>query len=516
MSPLTVASSHLSGGDFAVVGFFVALLFLVGYLAGREETGTNDFFLGGRRVPWWAACLSFVATEISALTIISVPATAYRENWQYAQLFIGSALSRVAIAFLFIPAFYRFDCTTIYEFLGVRFGQATQIAGSCFFFFTRLLGSAVRLLVACMAVKILFGWSLWGTLIFFTAVSIVYIAHGGVKAVVWTNVVQALTFLGGGLATIGFLHYTLPGGLPAILAFAATHGKTKIFDWGPGLFSGRFVDALFSDPHLIYVAIANGFVGSLAAFGTDHDLMQRLLTVETRRQSQRTMLLTIVGSFCVLVVFLTVGAGLFAYYAQHPGPLGMAAKLDEIYPHFVNQAMPEFLRGLMLAAIILASIDSPLGSLAASFVNDIYRPALRPGRSDRHYLLVSRAAVIVFGLLLALIAYGFSYFENMLWLAFKIGGVTFGSLLGVFLLGLLTERRADRANVAAMLLAALTNAALLWAAETGRIGLGWTWLILIGTSNTFLLAWLLGPLLDGGPGKPGTHDSFSSENESCV
>ncbi|MBI3890142.1 MAG: hypothetical protein HY303_01280 [Candidatus Wallbacteria bacterium] len=227
-------ASHLTWPDFAVVAVFVALLFLVGYFAGRDEESTDDFFLGGRKVPVWAACLSFVATEISALTIISVPATAYRENWQYAQLFIGSALSRIAIAYLFIPAFYRFDCTTIYEFLGIRFGQQTQTAASCFFFVTRLLGSAVRLLAACMAVKILFGWNLIATLVFFTVVSIVYIAHGGVKAVVWTNVVQAVTFIGGGLATIAYMHWVVPGGLGAILRLCAAYGKTDSSTGGPG------------------------------------------------------------------------------------------------------------------------------------------------------------------------------------------------------------------------------------------------------------------------------------------
>ncbi|MBI3890141.1 MAG: hypothetical protein HY303_01275, partial [Candidatus Wallbacteria bacterium] len=155
--------------------------------------------------------------------------------------------------------------------------------------------------------------------------------------------------------------------------------------------------------------------------------MQRLLTVETRRESQRTMVLTIFGSFTVIFIYLTVGAGLFAFYTHHPGPLGMAPKLDEVFPNFINQSMPVLLRGLMLAAIILASIDSPLGSLAASFVNDIYRPVLRPGRPDAHYLRVSRAAVVVFGLVLAVLAYGFSYVDRLLWLAFKIGGVTFGS-----------------------------------------------------------------------------------------
>jgi Na+/proline symporter len=150
----------------------------------------------------------------------------------------------------------------------------------------------------------------------------------------------------------------------------------------------------------------------------------------------------------------------------------------------------------MLAAIVLASIDSPLGSLAASFVTDIYRPLLVSGRSEAHYLFVSRAAVVAFGVVLALLAWGFSFFSGFLWLAFKIAGVTFGSLLGVFLLGLVTRAGGDRANAVAMVIMALVNLALLILSETGRIGLGWSWLVIIGTAGTMLLSPLLAPVLD--------------------
>ncbi len=166
-------------------------MIFVGLFLGREEKSTADFFLGDRKIPWWAAGLSFVATEISAVTLISVPAIAYMENWEYAQFFIGSFLARVVIAWLFIPAFYHYNCTSIYEFLRYRFGPATQFAGSILFFITRLLASGVRLMVACLAVSILIGWHILPTILLFSVICILYIAWGGIKAVVWTNVVQA-------------------------------------------------------------------------------------------------------------------------------------------------------------------------------------------------------------------------------------------------------------------------------------------------------------------------------------
>jgi solute:Na+ symporter, SSS family len=480
----------LTWPDYVVLAACVAVLLAIGGWFGRQQRDTSDFFLARRRVPWWAACLSFLATEISAVTIISVPATAYKENWEYAQFFVGSSLAKLAVAFLFIPAFYRHDVTTIYEFLRDRFGRASQVTGSIFFFVSRLLGSGVRLMAAALAVAILMGWPLMPTIALFIVVSIVYIATGGVKAVVWTNVFQALVFLVAGAVTLGYLLWHIEGGLSAVAAVAGGAGRLNVINWGPAPGAPDFWRRTLTDPNIVWVAVLNGFVGSMAAFGTDHDLMQRLLTVETRGQSQKTLSLTPFGTLLTLLIYLSLGSGLYTFYAQHPGLA--VPRADEILPHFVQQVMPAALRGLMLSAIVLASIDSPLGSLAASFVTDIYRPLLRRDRSERHYLLVSRISVVGFGAVLGVLAYAFSAFDGILWLAFKIAGVTFGSLLGVFLLGLLTRRPvADVANVVAMTLMALVNLALLVLSETGTLRFAWSWLVILGTLGTMAIALLL-------------------------
>src|SRR6266508_2836439 len=462
------AGGALTWPDYAVLAASLLALLVIGGALTREQRGTSDFFLARRRIPWWAACLSFLATEISAVTIISVPATAYSENWEYAQFFVGSSLAKLAVAYLFIPAFYRYDCTTIYEFLLHRFGQASQVTGSVFFFITRLLGSGVRLMAAALAVALLVGWPLWATIALFTAVSIAYIALGGVKAVVWTNVFQACTFLVGGALTVAFLAWRIDVGVGAMLGTAAEAGRLSVINWGPAPGAPDFWRRVLTDPNIFWLAVLNGFIGSMAAFGTDHDLMQRLLTVETRGESQRTLALTPIGTLVTLSLYLSIGAGLFTYYAQQPS--GALPRPDEIFPFFIRTAMPELLRGVMLTAIVLASIDSPLGSLSASFVTDIYRPLLAPGRSDRHYLWMSRAAVVAFGLVLAGLAWGFSFFDKILWLAFKIDGVTFGSLLGV--------------------------------SETGVLALAWSWLVIVGTAGTMTLAQLLAPMLDSGRQSP--------------
>jgi solute:Na+ symporter, SSS family len=488
------ATSTLTWPDYAVVGGALAALLIIGFAFSRRQHDTVDFFLARRRVPWWAACLSFLATEISAVTIISVPAAAYGENWEYAQLFIGSSLAKLAVAVLFIPAFYRHDVTTIYEFLAHRFGRRSQVTASIFFFVTRLAASGARLTITAVAVGYLTGWSLVPTIVVFSVVSILYIGAGGVQAVVWTNVFQTLMFLVAGAVTLVFVIAQVNGGLLAVISTASAAGRIDV-DWGPSITAPSFWSSALTDPNVLWVALLNGLFGSTAALGTDHDLMQRLLTVETRRESQRTLVLTPLGILLTLLIYLGLGAALFTFYSQHPAPA--LGRPDEILPHFVATGMPEVLRGLMLAAIVLSSIDSPLGSLSASFVTDIYRPLLAPDRTERHYLGVSRAAVLVFGVVLAVLAWALAFVPGqMLWTVFKIAGVTSGSLLGVFLLGLLTRRAVDdTANVAAMIVMAVVNLLLLVFSETGVLHFAWSWLVIVGTLGTMLLAALLSQLV---------------------
>ncbi len=485
--------SNLTWQDYSVLGSLIGISVFLGLFLGRDEHSTSDFFLGGRKIPWWAACLSFVATEISAVTIIAVPATAFMENWQYAQFFVGSFLARIVIAFVFIPAFYKFNCTSIYEFLRHRFGPETQYAGSILFFVTRLLASGVRLMAACLAVSVLVGWHIVPTIIMFSIISMIYITWGGIKAVIWTNVLQALSFIVGGIVAVIFIYSKIPGGWETVSNLAGSAGRLSVFNWGPSVGDSgmlHYLKGAVQDPNIFWIATLNGLFGSMAAFGTDQELMQRLLTVETRRESQKTMLITPLGSFLVLIIYLSIGTLLYVFYTSSGHVL--PGKMDKIFPYFISNEMPIFMRGLLLSAIVMASLDSPLGSLTSSFVTDIYKTLIRPQAEDRHYLFVSRVSVVIFGILLACVAYFFSHFDKILWLAFKIGSVTYGSLLGVFLLGFLTERKTNRANVLGMFGSAVGMLVLLVLSEKKIIPLGWTYLLVMGTVTTFATGWILG------------------------
>jgi SSS family solute:Na+ symporter len=475
----------LSVLDWGIVGVGAFLLFVISYVFGREERDTNDFFLGGRRVPPVVACLSFVATEISALTIVGIPHTAYTENWRWLQFLVGLALARLVVAFLFIPAFYKYNCTSIYEFLGHRFGSATQYTGSIYFFITRLLASGVRLYATCMAVGVIMDWPLTATITLFTVVSIAFIAFGGIKAVVWAGAYQALFFVIAGVVVVGYLIQHVDGGLAG--AIQTAHKEE--------LLSTFYFKFDLKDASTFWAFLISGFFIGLVSFGTDQEMVQRLLTVETRKSSQKTIISTIFTVLPVYWLYLLVGTLLFVFYQQNTASLSLPDELKEILPHFARNVLPNGLKGLVLGAIFMASVDSPLSSLSSSFVTDIYRPLIRRGASERHYLLVSRASVIGFGLVLACIAAVCAPVENILWFAFQILSITGGPMLGVFLLGLLTKRKANLVNIPAMLFSSGVCVVLLLLIQQNILKLGWSWLIVIGTGITFTLSYLLGPVM---------------------
>jgi SSS family solute:Na+ symporter len=471
--------------DILLLLIGVTPLFVISYFFGKEEKDTGDFFLGGRKVPAIISCLSFVATEVSALTIVGVPATAFSENWEYLQFFIGSAAARITVAFLFIPVFYKYECTSIYEFLKHRFGNATQYTGSIFFFITRLTASGVRLYATCMAVAYILGWNLIQAILLFTIVSIIFIAFGGIKAVVWAGAYQALMFFIGGIALLVYLLFQMQGGITTIWQIAQDAGRLSVFKF----------DFNLNDATTFWAGTANAFFIGLAVFGTDQEMVQRLLTVETRKKSQRTMIATILGALPVLCLYLSIGTLLYVFYRQNPNIAG-PEQAKNVLSHFITNSLPMGLKGLLLSVIVLASIDSPLSSLSCSFVTDIYRPLVNKSANERHYLFVSRVGVIAFGIILALIAYLCNPVENILWFAFQIVSLTGGATLGVFLLGVLTKCHGNIANIAAMSFSTFLTTALLLLSNYDYINLAWSWLIVIGTAVTFILGLLLSQIID--------------------
>ncbi|MFA5252780.1 MAG: hypothetical protein WC454_09385, partial [Phycisphaerae bacterium] len=213
------------------------------------------------------------------------------------------------------------------------------------------------------------------------------------------------------------------------------------------------------------------------------------LTVRTRKTSQKTIVMTILAAFPILCIYLGIGTLLYVFYQQNPD-IVQPGRAKEVLSHFVTNSLPAGLKGLMLSAIILASIDSPLSSLASSFVTDIYRPLIKKAATEKHYLIISRTGVAAFGIILAAIAFACESVENILWFAFEIFSLTGGATLGIFILGVLTRRRANIGNVIAMIISTLSVTFLLLMSHKGYINLAWSWLIVIGTIITLILSCL--------------------------
>jgi len=284
-------------------------------------------------------------------------------------------------------------------------------------------------------------------------------------------------FVVAGVVVVGYLILHIDGGWATAMQ---TAGET-------GRLSTLYFKFDLKDASTFWAYLASGFFIGLTSFGTDQEMVQRLLTVETRKSSQRTILATIITVLPVYWLYLLVGTLLFVFYQQNTS-LTLPAELKEILPHFARNVLPAGLKGLVLCAIIMASIDSPLSSLTSSFVTDIYRPLIHRDASEKHYLLVSRVGVVGFGLILAGIALACAPVENILWFAFQILSITGGPMLGVFLLGLLTRQQTNYANIIAMLVSTAVCLVLLLLIKWGKIDLGWSWLIVIGTGITFIIS----------------------------
>ncbi len=466
--------------DWSFVAVYFGVVLLGGWLFGRKTSTAEDFFSGGRRVPWPAVLLSITATEISAVTFLGVPGVGYAGDLSYLQLGIGSLVARFVVAFLFLGAFYQVRCISIYQFLGKRFGRGSQRTGAVFFLISRINASAIRLLLAAVGLSVFFGVPLWSAVLLFTGIALLYTVAGGIRAVIWTDCIQAVVFIGGGVAAFCFFVSEL--GWHSFFADAAGAGKLVVFHWAPAE-GGNWL----SDWNLFPLAFLNGLVMTTAALGCDQDLTQRMLTCRSAGRARWSVVLSGFMGIPVAAVFLLAGTALY-FWVRAEGievPDGVGA--NHVFAWFIADAAPAGLRTLLLVGILataMSSLDSALNALSSSVVFDL-------SGGKRQNVRVSRTGIVVFGVLLAGIALLLvDYRESFVLLGFKIVGVTYGSLLGVFLLGLLTRAPwgSDRGNLLAMTVGAVVSAALLLASEKEWIALGWTWIPILNAVLTFSLA----------------------------
>ncbi len=481
--------ANLSLIDLCIVFAYFAAVLAIGYYQSRKAGDSEDFITGSRQMPWLAVLGSLVATEVSAATFLGTPGSGFSENMSYLQMGVGSFLARIFIALVFIGAFYSVNSLTIYDFLAKRFGNRTRYTASAFFILTRLLASAVRLMIAATGLSLILDLPFMGCLIVFTVVAITYTGSGGIRGIIWTDVLQAVVFIGCGLVIVAYIAHSIGWG--TIIEIGTAHQRFDIFRFAPDDANAGILGWI-NDPKLFYIAMLFGFISTTAAFGTDQDLTQRMLTCKDARSSRRSVVLSGFVSLPIAALFLFVGIALFAYYQVNTGselPVGP----DKVFPWFIGNELPHGLRGLLLVGVLAAamsSLDSAMGALSSSALVDLYRPLIGTGTNKVPDLWISRLFVVIFGIILATMAYALKDATGFLWLTFKIGSITYGGLLGIFLLGILTQQGSDKGNWIAMLSGAAICTTLLILIEQSLLPLGWTWLIPIGTAWTFGLGYL--------------------------
>ena len=469
---------------FVVLGYFAVILG-IGLYMGRREESLHDFALGGRSIPWWAVLASIIAAETSAGTFFGAPGEGFSlRNFTYLQLAVGTIIARVLVSYIFLKPYYEYNVYSVYEYLAVRFGPRTKNAASAVFLVTRTLASGSRIYVAAiilvLAVEMFRGAPLDADhkILVYVFVSIgitlltaVYTTLGGIKAVIWTDFIQATIMMGSALAAAAILFFSIPNGWTAVKEILPSGHPLDLF-FATGLNPARHgwdqVKGMFATEYTVFAIVGAIFL-NMATFGTDQDMVQRMLTAPDVRRARRSLILSGLADIPIALTFVGIGVLLYAYFHALPDPAQPKAN-NEIFAYYILHRLPVGMRGLLLAGIFataMGSLSTALNALATSFVRDWYQPIINRGANETQSLRAVRGATVVFAVLLVGVSSATSYLViknpglRIIPIILGIFGYTYGSLLGVFFAGMLTKGRGnDTGNLVAMLAGFLTVAAL--------------------------------------------------------
>ena len=465
--------------DWVVALAYLAGVVVAGMWLGRRQAGASDYFLGRHRLPWWAILLSIVAAETSAITVISVPGIGYAGDMTFLQLAFGYLLGRIGIAWLLLPAYAKGELQTAYQLLGGRWGPRARRTSSGVFMLTRAMADSVRIFATAIPLAVITGWSYPVSIVVLGAATLLYTYTGGLRAVVWMDVVQLAVYLAAGAAALGVALHLAPGGLAA----AAAAGKLRVVDFGVSL----------TAPYAFFTALVGGAMLSAASHGTDQLIVQRLLATRSLGEARRAL----VGSGVVVIaqfaLFLLVGAAMWAAF-----PAARALRSDEVFPRFIVTHLAGGPAGLAVAGLLAAAMSthaSAINSLASATTNDFYAPLAGRAGDDAHLLRVGRLFTLLWGTILVIGALLFRQREApVVVVALSIASLTYGPLLGAFVLARF-RRVGERDVVLALVAASVVMAVVVFAGPlaawlgrpamlVGMSRLAWPWYVPLGTTLT--------------------------------
>jgi solute:Na+ symporter, SSS family len=484
--------------NFTYLDTVILVIYLAGItwfgikIAGKQST-TRDYFLGGRKIPWWAICFAIVATETSTLTFISIPGLAYLTNLNFLQLTLGYFLGRLVVAWIILPAYFRGELGTAYTFLANRFGIPLKNLASGVFMLTRLAADGVRLFATAIPLALILQgtflaanlstqWIYIGSILLIAVVSLSYTYVGGLRAVVWMDVVQLFIYFTGAIAAILIVSSHIDGGLTGGIAQAAGSGKLDIFNFS---FEGG-ISGFFSTPYTFIASVLGGAFLSMASHGIDQLIIQRLLAAGSLIASRKALILT--GGIIIIqfALFLFLGSLLYVFYG------GANILSDEVFPKFIIEEMPSGLSGLIIAALFAAAmstLSSSITALGSATMYDYVIPYYKNLRNVNE-VAISRLITLVWCLLLVASAILFMQSSQVVVeLALSIASFTYGGLLGTFFLGVLFSRPRMKHAIPAFITGIVV---MIYVILFTRIA--WTWYTITGASVTVLtgviLTWL--------------------------
>lgn len=474
--------------DLAVIASYLMVTLGLGLWISRRQASSSDYFLGARNLPAWAILLSIVATETSALTVISIPGVGARGDLAFLQITFGYLIGRMAVAWWLLPGYFRGEQETAYARLESRFGGETRRVVSATFLVTRFLGDGVRIFAGAIPLALATGWSLAASILVMGLVTLAYTWMGGLKAVIWADVVQLMVYLSGGVAALA-IAVSMAGGVEQTWSLAAAAGKLRVL----------VPEFSFSTTYTLVGGLVGGAMLSAASHGTDHLIVQRLLATRSLRDARVALIGSGVMVILQFLLFLLIGV---AIWAAGQAPDGVHP--DTLFPAFIMGHLPSGLRGLLIAGILAAAmstISSSINALASSVTYDFY--ASRTGRTDPvHLLKVGRLVTVVWGFALTGAALGFAVASTRLdtpvvVLALSIASITYGALLGTYLLALRWPRARGRDVVRGVALSVAIMLVVVFARQLAAAGfprlgplgdLAWPWYVPLGTVLTLGVA----------------------------
>src|SRR4030095_3074063 len=336
--------------DCLVLLLYFFIIIAIGLRMGRKEESLHDFALCGRCIPWGAVLASIIAAQNSAAAFSGVPGEGFAlRKYTYIQLAIGTILARILVSYIFIKPYYDYKVYSIYEYLTARFGVPTKNAASAIFMVTRVLASGARLYVAAIALALAYEmirgvqpgqketlFIYIGSTIAIVILTAIYTTLGGIKAVIWTDFIQASIMIGSALVALGLLYSAIPGGWNEIVARHGGFGISDFFTTGldPTKHGWEKIKGMFETEYTIFAGLIGATFITMATHCTDQDMVRRMLTAPDIRRSRRSLILSGLADIPIVLTFLSIGLLLWTYYQVHPDPT-LPKTPNETFCHFI-------------------------------------------------------------------------------------------------------------------------------------------------------------------------------------